>query len=49
MPPEEKASLEQFILNSDARIQSYFDVTKRADGHLDSFSFELIFLVGRKR
>jgi ubiquinone/menaquinone biosynthesis C-methylase UbiE len=48
LPLQEKINLEQFILNSDTRIQRYFDVTKRADGHLDSFSFELIFLIGCK-
>jgi ubiquinone/menaquinone biosynthesis C-methylase UbiE len=44
----EKAKLEQFILESSPRIQSYFEVMRRPDGHLASFTNDFILLVGRK-
>ncbi|HYK87062.1 MAG TPA: methyltransferase domain-containing protein [Ktedonobacteraceae bacterium] len=48
LPADEKAGLERFILESDPRIQSYFEVVRKADGHLDSFSNDFILLKGRK-
>jgi hypothetical protein len=48
LPADEKAGLERFILQSDPRIQSYFEVVRKADGHLDSFSNDFILLKGRK-
>ncbi len=49
LPDNEKARLEQFILESSSRIQAYFAVVQRADGHLESFSNDFILLKGRKR
>jgi len=49
LPNNEKALLEQFILKSNPRIQSYFEVVRKADGHLESFSNDFILLKGRKR
>jgi len=48
MPAGEKARLARFILKSSPRIQSYFEVVRRADGQLDSFSNDFILLKGRK-
>ena len=48
MPDDEKARLEQFILESDARIQRYFEVERASDGQLVSFSNDFILLKGRK-
>lgn len=48
LPNSEKALLEQFIYKSDPRIQSYFEVTRKTDGHLESFSNDFILLKGRK-
>lgn len=48
LPNNEKASLEQFILESSSRIQAYFAVVQREDGHLESFSNDFILLKGRK-
>jgi len=48
LPSNEKATLEQFILNSDPRVQSYFEVKQKADGHLKSFTNDFILLKGRK-
>lgn len=48
MPASEKARLARFILESSPRIQSYFEVVRRADGHLDSFTNDFILLKGRK-
>ena len=45
----EKARLEQFILESSSRSQAYFEVVQRADGHLESFTNDFILLKGRKR
>lgn len=45
---DEKARLARFILESDARIRSYFDVVQRPDGQLDSFTNDFILLKGRK-
>jgi ubiquinone/menaquinone biosynthesis C-methylase UbiE len=48
LPSNEKAQLEQFIVESSPRIQSYFEVIRRPDGHLESFTNDFILLVGRK-
>ncbi len=48
LAPGEKARLEQFILGSSPRVQSYFEVVRRADGHLESFTNDFILLKGRK-
>ncbi len=48
LPTNEKASLERFIVESNAHIRNYFDVSLRSDGHLDSFTIDSILLKGRK-
>jgi len=48
MPADEKARLARFILESNPRIQSYFEVVRRAGGQLDNFTTEVILLKGRK-
>jgi ubiquinone/menaquinone biosynthesis C-methylase UbiE len=48
LPAQEKAKLEHFILASSDHIKSYFAVSVRADGHLESFSMESVLLKGRK-
>ena len=48
MPADEKASLEQFMLNSAEHTQHYFDVTLHTDGHIASFSNDYVLLKGRK-
>ena len=48
MPAGEKARLARFILESSPRIQSYFEVVRRADGQLGSFTNDFILLKGRK-
>jgi len=48
LPANEKAALERFILESSPRIQNYFEVSRRTDGHLDSFTNDFILLKGRK-
>jgi ubiquinone/menaquinone biosynthesis C-methylase UbiE len=48
MPADEKARLAQFMLESNPRIQSYFEVVQRLDGQLDSFTNDFILLKGRK-
>ncbi len=48
MTADEKARLARFILESDARIRSYFEVVQRPDGQLDSFTNDFILLKGRK-
>ena len=48
LPADEKAKLERFILESSPRIQTFFEVARRADGHLDSFTNDFILLKGRK-
>ena len=49
LPADEKASLEHFILNSDAHTRAFFDVSLHADGHLDSISNDFVLLKGRKK
>lgn len=49
MPTEEKARLEEYILHLDERIQSYFEVKVREDGHLESLQpTDSVLLKGRK-
>lgn len=48
MPADEKEQLARFILESDARIRSHFEVTQHPDGRLASFTNDFIFLKGRK-
>lgn len=48
LPASEKVSLEQFILNSDPHVRSYFEVIVRPDNHLESFTNDFILLKGRK-
>lgn len=48
MTIDEKARLAQFILESDARIQRYFEVKHTADGQLLSFTNDFILLKGRR-
>lgn len=48
LPPEEKASLERYMLASDTRIQRYFEISVHANGHLNSFKTDFILLKGRK-
>src|SRR6266568_7889142 len=48
MKDDEKARLAQFILESDARIQRYFEVKRAPDGQLLSFTNDFILLKGRK-
>ncbi|HEX9133882.1 MAG TPA: class I SAM-dependent methyltransferase [Ktedonobacteraceae bacterium] len=49
MSPNEKAMLAQFILKSNDRIQSYFEITRKQDGQLASFTNDFILLKGRKK
>lgn len=48
LPTNEKAGLEQFIVESSNHIQRYFEVSRKADGHLESFTNDFILLKGRK-
>jgi ubiquinone/menaquinone biosynthesis C-methylase UbiE len=48
MPFDEKATLAQFILESDNQIQSYFEILRKPDGQLKSFTNDFILLKGRK-
>lgn len=48
MPDNEKAQLQRFILQSNERIQRYFEVKCAADGQLESFINDFILLKGRK-
>ena len=48
LPLEQKASLERYMLESDARIQHYFEISVHANGHLSSFKTDFILLKGRK-
>jgi ubiquinone/menaquinone biosynthesis C-methylase UbiE len=49
LPPEEKARLAQFMLESDERIQRYFEVKRKADGQLESFTNDFLLVKGRKQ
>ncbi len=48
LPATEKAELEQFMVESAPRIQSYFEIKRLPDGHVESFTNDFILLVGRK-
>ncbi len=48
LPAIEKAALEQFIVQSNASIQTHFEVKTRSDGHLESIMAEAILLKARK-
>ncbi|HVB74241.1 MAG TPA: class I SAM-dependent methyltransferase [Ktedonobacteraceae bacterium] len=48
LPDNEKAQLERFVLQSDERIQRYFEVKRTPDGHLESFTNDFLLLKGRK-
>jgi ubiquinone/menaquinone biosynthesis C-methylase UbiE len=48
MADTEKAQLQRFILESDQRIQRYFEVKRATDGQLESFTNDFILLKGRK-
>jgi len=48
MSAEEKAKLAQFMLESSPRIQSYFEIVRRLDRQLDSFTNDFILVKGRK-
>lgn len=48
LPDTEKAQLQRFILQSDQRVQRYFEVKHTADGQLESFTNDFILLKGRK-
>ena len=48
LPDNEKAQLQRFILQSDERIQRYFEVKRTADGQLESFTNDFILLKGCK-
>lgn len=45
----DKEALERYILDSEPRIQQYFDIVTREDGHLASFTSDSILLKGRKQ
>src|SRR5216683_34096 len=45
---DEKARLAQFILESNNHIQSYFEIVRKPDGQLASFSNDFILLKDRK-
>ena len=48
MPLDEKAWLSQYILDSNQRIQNYFEIVRKPDGQLASFTNDFIFLKSRK-
>ena len=48
MPLDEKARLSQFILESNERIQNYFEILRKPDGQLASFTNDFILLKSRK-
>jgi ubiquinone/menaquinone biosynthesis C-methylase UbiE len=48
MDDDEKAKLAQFILESNGRIQNYFEITRKQDGRLASFTNDFILLKARK-
>jgi len=49
MPLDEKARLSQYILESNNRIQTYFEIVRKPDGQLASFTNDFIFLKSRKK
>ena len=48
MPLDEKARLSQFILESNNRIHNYFEILRKPDGQLASFTNDFILLKSRK-
>jgi ubiquinone/menaquinone biosynthesis C-methylase UbiE len=48
MPLEEKTRLSQYILESNSRIQAYFEIERKPDGQLASFTNDFIFIKSRK-
>ena len=48
MSIDEKTKLEQFIIESNERIQDHFEIKRHPDGHLASFTNDFILLKGRK-
>lgn len=48
LPLDEKEQLARFILESNVRIQRYFEVKRKANGQLESFTNDFILLKGRK-
>jgi ubiquinone/menaquinone biosynthesis C-methylase UbiE len=48
MPFDEKAGLAHFMLESNMRIQSYFEILRKPGGQLASFTNDFILLKGRK-
>ena len=48
LSPGEKARLAQFILKSNDRIQNYFEITRKQNGQLASFTNDFILLKARK-
>ena len=47
MPLDEKARLSQYILDSNQRIQIYFEIARKPDGQLASFTNDFILLKSR--
>jgi len=48
MPLDEKARLAQYILDSNKRILTYFEIVRKPDGQLASFTNDFIFVKSRK-
>jgi len=48
MPLDEKARLSQYILDSNKRIHTYFEIVRKPDGQLASFTNDFIFVKSRK-
>jgi len=48
MPLHEKARLSQFIIESNSYIQNYFEIVRKPDGQLASFTNDFILLKSRK-
>jgi ubiquinone/menaquinone biosynthesis C-methylase UbiE len=48
MPIDEKARLSHYILESNNRIQTYFEIMRKPDGQLASFTNDFIFIKSRK-
>jgi ubiquinone/menaquinone biosynthesis C-methylase UbiE len=49
MPLDEKARLAQYILESNDRVQSYFEIVRKPDGQLASFTNDFILIKSRKK
>jgi ubiquinone/menaquinone biosynthesis C-methylase UbiE len=48
MPLDEKARLSQYILDSNKRIHTYFEIIQKPNGQLASFTNDFIFIKSRK-